>query len=154
MRRLIFAFPGTGKTTLGRENATYVDMEVSPFKHKEVITDPFLKEQLKLSKRPVQKGYKKRYKVAVLNQDQIPLIALDHIWLFFDYWKSLEVYIPPVCDFKVYMERYARRGNNPRFIKTMRLLYYPTTILGYLVSKATSKIHILPSDSYLSDVLK
>lgn len=160
---LLFAFPGTGKTTLSQECDKVVDLELAEIKYDNTGLEHLSKEERKSLKRPIKdRHYRRTYVEAALShhdEGKLVLVALDFIFLILvELYKrgddSFHVIIPKHQLRREYKERYRSRGNNTIFIRELMFIWTPTilffTFFSYLFP---SKISLLSSGETLSTFL-
>ena len=145
----VFAFPGMGKTTLAKTYSEVVDLELSDIKYDNRSVQHLTKEERKATKRPIKdKHYKKNYTdqaFALQEEEKIVLVALNfflRLWLLMlaSGRVNFHIFILHPSLRKEYRQRYLDRGNNQRFISEVLLIWYPTTILFWLLSKLVPQL--------------
>ncbi|MDO5079183.1 MAG: hypothetical protein Q4D67_06085 [Streptococcus minor] len=145
----VFAFPGMGKTTLANSYSEVVDLELSDIKYDNQKVSHLTKEERKSTKRPIKdKPYKKTYTDQAFSLDEQGKTVLVALNFFLRFWflmlvsgrRNFHIFIPHPSLRREYRERYIKRGNNQRFISEVLLIWYPTTILFWLLSKQIPQV--------------
>lgn len=162
---LIFAFPGTGKTSLSRKNQRFVDLELSEIKYDNSSVSHLTKEERKAIRRPLACGnYRQVYVEKAMDfvqQGRLVLVALNLFPSLFWHllWarkidKSFQIIVPRARLAKEYIKRYQDRGNNRYFIFQVMLVWYPTTwLFGCLSKLFPDIITILKTGETLETIL-
>lgn len=152
-------FAGLGKTTIAKNNKSYVDLESSDYQW---LFPKYIGENREgrkgvggKTKNPafpinyvddMEKILKTGKKVLISSQPEV-LKEVNHRGLAF-------ITVTPSNNLKdEYIERYKRRGNNQNFIELMSKNF--DTFSGELAknSKATANIVVRKENTYLSDIL-
>lgn len=140
----VFAFPGMGKTSLANRHDQVVDLELSDVKYDNRSVSHLTKEERKSTKRPIKdKRYKQTYTEQAFSLDKQGKTVLVALNFFLRFWVlmlasgrgNFHIFIPHPSLRKEYRERYIDRGNNQRFISEVLFIWYPTTIIFWLLSK-------------------
>ncbi|HFI0791063.1 TPA: hypothetical protein ACGO62_001070 [Streptococcus suis] len=157
----LFAFPGMGKTTLAKKYANVVDLEISDIKYDNSSVSHLTKEERKSTPRPIKdKNYKNIYvnKAYALHEEgKTVLVAMNFLLrmlLTVIFRKNIpfHIYIPHPRLKAEYRQRYIQRGNNSKFIFEVMIIWYPTLLPLYLLSKVCpSYISVTQQDEYLED---
>lgn len=142
---LIFAFPGTGKTSLAKLYSHVIDLELSDIKYDNRSVSHLTKEERKSLKRPLRQwNYRQVYRQAALSQHhqgKSVLLALNFLPSLLAVLAALgddafRVAFPHPSLRQEYRERYLKRGNKPVFIRQVMLIWWPTLLsllaLSYL----------------------
>lgn len=134
---LIFAFPGTGKTSLAQRYPQVIDLEVSDVKYDTRGLSRRAKEAAKALKRPLKRlDYRQAYreKALALHQAGRPvLVAMTFLpsllWqlLLAGDWNFL-LLMPQFGLRAAYRQRYLGRGNNARFVRQVMLIWWPALL--------------------------
>lgn len=158
---IIFAFPGTGKTTLDKRLRQAIELEISEIKYDNSGVSHLSKEARKALPRPLKsRDYRSVYIRRALDlhaQGMIVLVAINfllpilwELWLRKDH--NFHIYLPQRQLREEYRQRYIRRGNNKRFIREVMWVWDPTILLFSALSKlAPSSISFLKSGEFLTD---
>lgn len=161
---IIFAFPGTGKTTLAKSSARAVDLELSEIKYDNSSVQHLTKEQRKAVRRPLASpDYKKDYAQQARHYHEkgyLVLVAINMLlsmllamryWLYSDF----HLFVPHWRLRQEYQKRYQERGNNCRFIFEVMLVWYPTTLFFQALSYMfPQKITIMQEGEYLQELIR
>lgn len=140
---LIFAFPGTGKTSLAKTDGSFIDLELSDIKYDNRSVSHLTKEERKSLKRPLkQANYRQVYREKALayhGHGQSVLVALNFLpsllWqLLLARDSQFQVLFPDVRLGQAYRQRYRHRGNNDRFIGQVMAIWWPTLLLLSVLS--------------------
>lgn len=161
---IVFAFPGTGKTTLSKRSTKVVDLELSEIKYDNRSVQKLTKEERKTVRRPLSSpDYRQKYiRQALRHHEQglLVLVALNMLlpmlWGMRN-WpeRSLHIFVPHWTLRQEYKQRYQNRGNNRRFIFEVMLVWYPTTIFFWLLSFIfTQHITILKAGENLESSIR
>lgn len=158
---ILFAFPGTGKTTLATHRQEVVDLELSEIKYDNSGVSHLNKEERKSIKRPLKsKDYKAIYvrRALFYHQDgKVVLAALNFLFPILFALLALgesdfHIVIPHYRLRKEYKKRYIGRGNNNKFIFEVMAIWYPTLIsLGLLAKLFPQRISVLSKGETLED---
>ncbi|MBM7642869.1 hypothetical protein [Streptococcus loxodontisalivarius] len=161
---IIFAFPGTGKTSLAQKDKNFVDLELSEIKYNNSSVSHLTKEERKSLKRPLRsKDYKQVYTdraLALHKQGKTVLAALNFLPRILKQMRKagdsdFHIYIPKSSLRKEYLQRYQQRGNNKRFIAEVMVIWYPTLLSLTLASHLwPDKISLLSSGQVLEDFME
>lgn len=155
---VIFAYPGSGKTTLAMKNKNFIDLEVSAFKYPEKDLSYSEKEKLKSSKRKItNKSYVKDYIEEVFRlhkEDKQVLTAVTFLpAILFILLVNLDfdwhIYIPKLHHLKEYLRRYTERGNLSRFRRQALFSWIVFLPILNLVSYICPKITRMKKANYL-----
>lgn len=140
----VFAFPGMGKTTFAKKYINVVDLELSDIKYDNSSISHLSKEERKATKRPIKDKYYKRTYIKKAFEFQasgkIVLVALNFVvrllfHMLLQGKVDFHIFVPHPSLKDEYKQRYKKRGNNPKFIFEVLMVWYPTLIPLYLLSK-------------------
>ncbi|HHT7803422.1 TPA: hypothetical protein ACT2HZ_001000 [Streptococcus suis] len=157
----IFAFPGTGKSTLAKQSSAIVDLEMADIKYDNSSVSHLTKEERKSVPRPIKdKGYRQTYidrAYALEHEGKTVLVAMNFLLrmmvkMFIQHPVSFHIYIPHFSLKEEYRKRYVQRGNNSRFIFEVMFIWYLVLLPFYLLSICLPKcITVLGEGETLSD---
>lgn len=134
---LIFAFPGTGKTSLSQRYPQIIDLEVSDIKYNNNGLSRLAKEGIKATKRPLSRlDYRQAYrqKALALHEAGRPvLVAMTFLpsllWqLLLAGDRDFLLLMPQFGLRAAYRQRYLGRGNNARFVRQVMLVWWPALL--------------------------
>ncbi|HFU4449685.1 TPA: hypothetical protein ACGO91_001938 [Streptococcus suis] len=157
----IFAFPGTGKSTLAKQSSSIVDLEMSDIKYDNSSVSHLSKEERKSVPRPIKdKGYRQTYidrAYALECEGKTVLVAMNFLVRMLAAMLvrgivPFHIYIPHFSLKEEYRKRYIQRGNNSRFIFEVMFIWYLVLLPFYLLSICLPKwITVLGEGETLSD---
>ncbi|HFU1091380.1 TPA: hypothetical protein ACGO74_000364 [Streptococcus suis] len=157
----IFAFPGTGKSTLARQYPQFVDLEMSEIKYDNTGVQHLSKEERKSVPRPIKdKWYRQTYIRTAYDLERegmTVLVAMNFLLrmmvkMFIQHPVPFHIYIPHFSLKEEYRKRYIQRGNNSRFIFEVMFIWYLVLLPFYLLSICLPKcITVLGEGETLSD---
>lgn len=157
----IFAFPGTGKSTLAKQLSAIVDLEMSDIKYDNSSVSHLTKEERKSVPRPIKdKGYRQTYidrAYALECEGKTVLVAMNFLVrmlaaMLVRGFVPFHIYIPHFSLKEEYRKRYIQRGNNSRFIFEVMFIWYLVLFPFYLLSICLPKcITVLGEGETLSD---
>ena len=152
--RIVYAFPGTGKSSLARRSKKFIDLEKSNYQ--------WLDRNIGLTKEEIEagKGYGKlnpnfleEYKKAVIkyyNKGKTVLIAYDIVEeLIKDGYEVIQI-LPNVNDKELYRQRYIKRGNDIKWVNKIMKIFDWYIENGY----PKKNVYILKTGEFLSDIFK
>lgn len=140
----IFAFPGTGKSTLAKQSSAIVDLEMSDIKYDNSSVSYLTKEERKSVPRPIKdKGYRQTYidrAYALEREGKTVLVAMNFLVrmlavMLVRGFVPFHIYIPHFSLKEEYRKRYIQRGNNSRFIFEVMFIWYIALIPLYMLAK-------------------
>ncbi|HFI0746486.1 TPA: hypothetical protein ACGOYH_001600 [Streptococcus suis] len=157
----IFAFPGTGKSTLAKQSSAIVDLEMSDIKYDNSSVSHLTKEERKSVPRPIKdKDYRQTYidrAYALECEGKTVLVAMNFLVrmlaaMLVRGFVPFHIYIPHFSLKEEYRKRYIQRGNNSRFIFEVMFIWYLLLLPFYLLSICLPKcITVLGEGETLSD---
>lgn len=157
----IFAFPGTGKSTLARQYPQFVDLEMSEIKYDNTGVQHLSKEERKSVPRPIKdKWYRQTYIRTAYDlerEGKTVLVAMNFLVrmlaaMLVRGFVPFHIYIPHFSLKEEYRKRYIQRGNNSRFIFEVMFIWYLVLFPFYLLSICLPKwITVLGEGETLSD---
>ncbi|WP_249339046.1 ATP-binding protein [Streptococcus suis] len=157
----IFAFPGTGKSTLAKQSSAIVDLEMSDIKYDNASVSHLTKEERKSVPRPIKdKDYRQTYidrAYALEREGKTVLVAMNFLVrmlaaMLVRGFVPFHIYIPHFSLKEEYRKRYIQRGNNSRFIFEVMFIWYLVLLPFYLLSICLPKwITVLGEGETLSD---
>ncbi|MFH0372970.1 hypothetical protein [Streptococcus sp. A22] len=157
----IFAFPGTGKSTLAKQSSAIVDLEISDIKYDNSSVSHLTKEERKSVPRPIKdKDYRQTYidrAYALEREGKTVLVAMNFLVrmlaaMLVRGFVPFHIYIPHFSLKEEYRKRYIQRGNNSRFIFEVMFIWYLVLLPFYLLSICLPKwITVLGEGETLSD---
>lgn len=161
---MIFAFPGTGKTTLSEQEPQAIELEISEIKYDNSTVSHLSKEARKAVKRPLKtKNYRQVYvgeAMRLYGEEKVVLVALNYIvpilWeMRKNREKDFHIYLPQHSLRQEYRQRYLTRGNNDRFIREVMWVWTPTILLFKGLQKVfPSRITFLGEGEFLKNKLE
>lgn len=161
---IIFAFPGTGKTTLAHQYTHVVELEISEIKYDNSSVSHLSKEARKAIRRPIKtKNYRKVYVNEALRlhaEGKMVLVALNFLLpVLWGLWKqqdsNFRIYLPQYNLREEYRQRYLKRGNNAKFIREVMWIWGPTVLFFKLLAICfPAYIIFLGSGEFLKDKLR
>lgn len=151
---IVYAFPGTGKSSLARRSKIFADLESSNYR--------WLDSNIGLSKKEIEKrkgfgrpnpNFLKDYKKAILkyyNKGKIVLISYDLVEELISEGYQVIKILPNPNDKEIYYRRYIERGNDIKWINKIMRIY------DYYIQNGYPKkdTYILKTGEFLKDIFE
>lgn len=151
---IVYAFPGTGKSSLSNRSKKFIDLESSDYRWKDRNVG-LTKEEIEDRKGYGEKNpnFLEEYKKSILkfyNKGKIVLIAYDLVEeLISDGYKVIQI-LPNINDKELYRQRYIKRGNDIEWVNKIMKIF------DYYIQKGYPKkdTYILKTGEFLKDIFE